>query len=57
MVPVLISLVTERVGSKYPPAKPEALRLLVPQRDLIVTGKNNSKNKSKSLAVLSSLPL
>src|ERR1035437_934491 len=36
---------------KYPPAKPEALRLLAPQRGLIATGESKSKNKSKGLTV------
>jgi hypothetical protein len=32
-----IVILVDRNGSKYPPAKPEALRLLAPQRDLIAT--------------------
>ncbi|MGA9672263.1 MAG: carboxypeptidase-like regulatory domain-containing protein [Terracidiphilus sp.] len=41
---------------KYPPAEPVALRLLAPQRGLFATVRSKSKNKSKSLALLSSLP-
>ena len=41
---------------KYPPAKPVALRLLAPQRGLFATVRSKSKNKSKSLALLTSLP-
>src|ERR1035437_8241111 len=40
-----------KCGCKYPPAKPEALRLLAPQRGLIATGESKSKNKSKGLTV------
>ena len=40
--------------SKYPPAEPEALRLLAPQRGLIATGESKSKNKSKDLTVQAS---
>jgi hypothetical protein len=40
---------------KDPPAEPEALRLLAPQRGLIATGESKSKNKSKGLAVQTSL--
>ena len=36
--------------SKYPPAEPEALRLLPPQRGLIATGGSKGKNKSKSIS-------
>src|SRR5450631_3084780 len=43
--------------SKYPPAEPVALRLLAPQRGLFATVRSKSKNKSKSLVALSSLPL
>ncbi len=42
--------------SKYPPAEPVALRLLAPQRGLFATVRSKSKNKSKSLELLSSLP-
>jgi hypothetical protein len=35
--------------------KPEALRLLAPQRGLIATGESKSKNKSESFAMLSAL--
>jgi len=41
--------------SKYPPAEPEALRLLAPQRGLIATGESKSKNKSKDLAMQMSI--
>ncbi len=41
---------------KYPPAEPVALRLLAPQRGLTATVRSKSKNKSKSLVLLSSLP-
>jgi hypothetical protein len=41
--------------SKYPPAEPVALRLLAPQRGLFATVRSKSKNKSKSLILLSSL--
>jgi hypothetical protein len=41
---------------KYPPAEPVALRLLAPQRGLFATVRSKSKNKSKSLVLLSSLP-
>ncbi len=41
--------------SKYPPAEPEALRLLALQRGLIATGDSKSKNKSKDLTVQISL--
>jgi hypothetical protein len=34
--------------SKYPPAKPEALRLLAPQRGLFATVESNSKYNNKS---------
>jgi hypothetical protein len=34
-------------GSKYPPAEPEALRLLVPQRGLFATVESKSNCKSK----------
>jgi hypothetical protein len=34
--------------SKYPPAVPEALRLLAHQRGLIATGESKSKNNSKN---------
>ncbi len=44
------------LGSKYPPAEPVALRLLAPQRGLFATVRSKSKNKSKSLVLLSSLP-
>jgi hypothetical protein len=44
------------VASKYPPAEPVALRLLAPQRGLFATVRSKSKNKSKSLVLLSSLP-
>ena len=43
-------------ASKYPPAEPVALRLLAPQRGLFATVRSKSKNKSKSLVLLSSLP-
>ncbi|MDR3410942.1 MAG: hypothetical protein P4L87_08385 [Formivibrio sp.] len=43
-------------GSKYPPAEPVALRLLAPQRGLFATVRSKSKNKSKSIVQLSSLP-
>src|ERR1039457_2537331 len=43
------------VWSKYPPAEPEALRLLAPQRGLTATGESKSKNKSKGLAMQTSL--
>ena len=43
-------------SSKYPPAEPVALRLLAPQRGLFATVRSKSKNKSKSLVLLSSLP-
>jgi hypothetical protein len=33
--------------SKYPPAEPEALRLLAPQRGLFATVESKSKNNSK----------
>ena len=42
--------------SKYPPAEPEALRLLAPRRGLTATGESKSKNKSKNLAMPSSRP-
>lgn len=42
--------------SKYPPAEPVALRLLAPQRGLTATVRSKNKNKSKSHALLSSLP-
>ena len=42
--------------SKYPPAEPVALRLLAPQRGLFATVRSKSKNKSKSLVLLSSPP-
>ena len=41
---------------KYPPAKPVALRLLAPQRDLFATVQSKSKNKSKNLVLLCSRP-
>ena len=41
---------------KYPPAEPVALRLLAPQRGLFATVRSKSKNKSKNLVLLSSLP-
>jgi len=37
--------------SKYPPAKPEALRLLAPQRGLIATDRTKSKGCKCELAV------
>ena len=36
------------VISKYPPAEPEALRLLAPQRGLFATVESKSKNNSKN---------
>jgi hypothetical protein len=45
--------VTHRRQSKYPPAEPVALRLLAPQRGLFATVLSKSKNKSKSLVLLS----
>ena len=45
-----------RDDSNYPPAEPVALRLLAPQRGLFATVQSKSKNKSKSLVLLSSLP-
>ena len=42
--------------SKYPPAEPVALRLLAPQGGLFATVRSKSKNKSKSLVLLSLLP-
>src|SRR5713226_6888963 len=42
-------------SSNYPPAEPEALRLLAPQRGLIATGESKSKNKSKDLAMQMSI--
>ena len=47
---------TLRYASKYPPAEPVALRLLAPQRGLFATVRSKSKNKSKGLVLLSSLP-
>ena len=41
---------------KYPPAEPVALRLLAPQTGLFATVRSKSKNKSKCLVLLSSLP-
>jgi hypothetical protein len=41
--------ITEILRScKYPPAEPEALRLLAPQRGLFATVESKSKNKSKA---------
>jgi hypothetical protein len=47
---------SEKSVCKYPPAEPVALRLLAPQRGLTATVRSKSKNKSKSLVLLSSLP-
>ena len=35
-------------NSKYPPAGPEALRLLAPRRGLFATVESKSKNNSKN---------
>src|ERR1035438_5408721 len=35
-------------SSKYPPAEPEALRLLAPRRGLFATVESKSKNNSKN---------
>lgn len=44
------------VASKYPPAEPVALRLLGPSKGPDASGESKSKNKSKNLVLLSSLP-
>jgi ubiquinone/menaquinone biosynthesis C-methylase UbiE len=49
----MVSLATRRISeapfrSKYPPAEPEALRLLAPQRGLFATVESKSNRNSKS---------
>jgi hypothetical protein len=51
---IAMLLVELGLDSKYPPAKPEALRLLAPQRGLFATVESKSKNKSKSLVLQTS---
>jgi len=56
-----LRVLVQRLGNcpnacKYPPAEPVALRLLAPQRGLFATVRSKSKNKSKSIVLLSSLP-
>ena len=40
--------VKRKQGSKYPPAEPEALRLLAPQRGLIATDQNQNPRLATS---------
>jgi hypothetical protein len=45
MVTLILPFLFISFGSKYPPAKPGALRLLAPQRGLITIGKEEEKLK------------
>jgi hypothetical protein len=46
--PVAKAAAASGLVCKYPPAEPEALRLLAPQRGLFATVESKSKNKSKA---------